>query len=345
MNSAMAARTLNTYWFFLAATCGSTVAPPYVQLTAGAALLARSEDWDWALVRLNEDPPVGARFSAWRAEAIPAFAIATVLHHPEGDLMKWSQGSTQGYDYYDDGSSFAQIIYSQGSTEPGSSGAGLLTFLPSGGYYELRGGLYQGSASCSNASGYDEYSRLDNMLPLTRQYLTPSSPGDSSQAVVVEFYNTGLGHYFMTASPNEINDLDTGVHVGWARTGLRFLAYVEPVPGTNPVCRFYRTPGYGDSHFYSASPSECQAVIDNPAKFPGWTYESPNVFYIALPDAATGACPAGDLPVWRFFNQLTTNHRYTADHSIRDAMRADPATWVPEGYGPDQVIMCSPAGS
>jgi hypothetical protein len=49
--------------------------------------------------------------------------------------------------------------------------------------------------------------------------------------------------------------------------------------------------------------------------------------------------------VWRFFNQLTTNHRYTADHSIRDAMRADPATWVPEGYGPDQVIMCSPAGS
>ncbi|HMA32484.1 MAG TPA: trypsin-like peptidase domain-containing protein [Casimicrobiaceae bacterium] len=345
MNSAMAARTLNTYWFFEAATCGSTVVPPYVQLAAGAALLARSEDWDWALVRLNENPPVGSRFAAWRAEPIPTGAIASVLHHPEGDLMKWSQGSTLTYDVYSDGSSFAQVIYNQGSTEPGSSGAALLTYFASGGYYEVRGGLYQGSASCSYMAGTDDYSRLDNMLPLTRQYLTPGTNSGASEAVVVEYYNAGLKHYFMTASPAEIADLETGVHPGWERTGLRFLAYDAQAPGTNPVCRFYQTPGYGDSHFYSASPAECQAVTDNPGKYPGWTYESPSVFYIALPDPGTGACPSGDVPVWRFFNQTTTNHRYTTDHTIRDQMRADPSTWIPEGYGADQVIMCSPIGS
>ncbi|MGC1819363.1 MAG: serine protease [Casimicrobiaceae bacterium] len=345
IDSAMAARTLNTYWFFQAATCGSTLVPPYVQLTAGAALLARSEDWDWALVRLNENPPAGSRFSAWRAEPIPVGAFASVLHHPEGDLLKWSQGTTLTYDDYSDGSSFAQVIYSQGSTEPGSSGAGLLTYFATGGWYELRGGLYAGSASCSYKSGTDDYSRLDNMLPLTRQYLTPGTGSGAPEAVVVEYYNAGLAHYFMTSSPTEIADLDGGVHPGWERTGLRFLAYDSQVAGTNPVCRFYRTPGYGDSHFYSASPAECQAVIDNPVKYPGWTYESPNVFYIALPDPATGACPSGDVPVWRFFNQTTTNHRYTTDHAIRDQMRADPATWVAEGYGPDQVIMCSPVGS
>jgi hypothetical protein len=345
MNSALAARTLNTYWFFQAATCGSTVMPSYVQLTAGAALLARSEDWDWALVRLNEAPPAGARFAAWRAESLATSASVSVLHHPQGDLLKWSQGTTLPYDVYSDGSSFAQVIYGLGSTEPGSSGAGLLTYFATGGWYEVRGGLFQGLASCSYTAGTDDYSRLDNMLPLTRQYLTPGTASGPSEAVVVEYYNRSLDHYFMTASPVEINVLDAGSLPGWERTGLRFLAYASQVAGSNPVCRFYRTPGYGDSHFYSASPAECQAVVDNPSKYPGWIEEAPNVFYIALPDPATGSCPSGDVPVWRFFNQITTNHRYTTDHTIRDQMRADPYTWIPEGYGPDQVIMCAPVGS
>jgi hypothetical protein len=183
------------------------------------------------------------------------------------------------------------------------------------------------------------------MLPLTRQYLTPDDAGTPGTAVAVEFYDATLDHYFITSSAAEISDLDSGVHVGWVRTGLTFLTYQAQAPGTNPVCRFYRTPGFGDSHFYSASASECQAVIANPAKFPGWTFESANVFYIALPDPVTGACASGTQPIWRFFNQKTTNHRYTSDHATRDVMRADPATWIPEGYGPDSVIMCAPVGS
>jgi hypothetical protein len=115
------------------------------------------------------------------------------------------------------------------------------------------------------------------------------------------------------------------------------------VAGTNPVCRFYRAPEYGDSHFYSASPAECAATA---AAHPiDWIYESPNVFYIPLPDQITGACVPGMLPVWRFFNQLTTNHRYTGDVTTRDEMRDAPSVWIAEGYGPDAVIMCTPAGS
>jgi len=344
LDSAMAARTLNEYWFFDAVACGSKAVPPYVQQSAGATMLARSPDSDWALVRLNAAPPPGVTFSAWRTDPIPTSTEVIVLHHPEGDLKKWSDGTALGYQVYTDGSSFAQVTYGQGSTEPGSSGAGLLTFNNAG-YYELRGGLWRGSASCENPGGIDEYSRIDGMLKLTRQYLTPDSPGTPNTAVAVEYYNAGLDHYFITISPAEISDLDSGVHPGWERTGLRFLAYQIQVAGTNPVCRFYRTPGFGDSHFYSASPSECQNVIDHPDLYPGWTYESGNVFYIALPDPTTGACAGGTQPVWRFFNQRTTNHRYVIDQTTRDAMRADPATWIPEGYGPDEVIMCAPIGS
>jgi hypothetical protein len=344
LNSATAANTLDTFWFFDAIACGSKVTPAFVEQTSGATMLARSVDWDWALVRLNAPPPPGVRFSAWRAEPLPSQTAISVLHHPEGDLKKWSAGTANGYLLYSDGSSFAQVQYGQGTTEQGSSGAGLLTFNTSG-FYEVRGGLWRGDASCQDPGGVDEYSRLENMLPLTRQYLTPDSAGTPNTAVAVEYYDRSLDHYFITISPLEINDLDSGVHVGWERTGLRFLAYQTPAAGTNPVCRFYRTPGFGDSHFYSASPGECQAVIDNPQTYPGWKYESGNVFYIALPNTATGACAPGTQPVWRFFNQRTTNHRYTTDEATRDEMRADPFTWIPEGYGPDSVIMCAPVGS
>jgi hypothetical protein len=128
------------------------------------------------------------------------------------------------------------------------------------------------------------------------------------------------------------------VHAGWERTGLRFLAYVNPAPGTNPVCRFYRPPSFGDSHFYSASPDECAATT---AQHPvDWIEESKAVFYIGLPDAA-GACPTETQPVWRFFNKATVNHRYTAEVVLRDQMRARPSVWVAEGYGPGQAVMCA----
>jgi lysyl endopeptidase len=341
-DAAFMASTLNVYWFFRAQTCGSLAPPPYALQTGGAMLLARSDDWDWMLLRLNAAPPAGVTFTAWRAEPVPEGAIATGLHHPGGDLGKFSQGNTTGYQLFSDGSSFIRMQWSQGTTETGSSGSGLFTFLQSGGYYEVRGGLFGGDASCSFRDGNDYYSRLDNMLPLTRQYLTPDAANPTGQAVAVEYYHRDLDHFFITTDPNEINLLDTGVIRGWVRTGIRFLAYNVPTPGTNPVCRFYLRPGVGDSHFYSGDPNECAQTL---ARFgASWIYESPSVFYIALPNPVTGACPSGTIPIWRFFNSVVTNHRYTPEVTIRDELRNDPR-WVAEGYGPDSVIMCAAASN
>lgn len=342
IDSAMAAATLNTYWFFDAMSCGSLQTPPYVLRAGGSSLLGRSDDWDWALVRLNESPPVGSYFAAWRAEPVPQLAIATTLHHPEGDLKKWSQGTTPGYEFYDDGSSFITMQWTEGATEEGSSGAGLFTFLAAANHYELRGGLWAGDSSCSNRTGTDAFSRLDEALPYLRQYLTPNATNAEGVVPVVEFYNRALDHYFISTNPVEINNLDTGLTRGWERTGLRFLAYSDPALApiaVSPVCRFYRRPEFGDSHFYSGRPSEC---AETAARFGlQWIYESPDVFYIPMPDAITGACPAGTRSIWRFYNEATVNHRYTAEVAVRDNLRAKP-WWIPEGYGPDAVIMCSP---
>lgn len=162
-----------------------------------------------------------------------------------------------------------------------------------------------------------------------------------SQPIVtpaVEFYNASQDHYFITAAVQEIHDLDNGVHAGWQRTGYAFNAYPAAVAGFAPVCRFYILPANGDSHFYSASTVEC---AQTQAKFPFFTYEAPNVFYVALPDTTTGACPAATMPIYRVWdNRADTNHRYMTSLAVRATMVAK--GWVAEGYGPSQVIMCAP---
>lgn len=154
---------------------------------------------------------------------------------------------------------------------------------------------------------------------------------------VVEYHWAARDHYFMSSNPAEIAALDAGVFSGWTRTGQSFGAYAQPTSVASPVCRFYIPAAYGDSHFFSASPAECAAVQ---MAFPVFTYESSNVFYIDLPDVNTGVCPAGTMPVYRFWNhRVDTNHRYTTSLTIRNQMLAQ--GYVAEGYGPDQVSMCA----
>ena len=354
INSQSTATTMNSYWFFDAGTCGSLDNPPYILLTDGAMLLGRSDDWDWALVRLKSPPPAGSMFAAWRAEALSQPVASSTLHHPQGDLKKWSQGGTFGFREFNDGSSFIQMRYTRGSTEGGSSGSGLLTYFDPGGYYEVRGGLFGGDASCSNISGSDYFSRLDNALPLLRQYLTPGAASPTGAVAAVEFYHAVFDDYFITFDPDEILKLDTGVLTGWVRTGLRFLVYPDAASapaGASPVCRFYVLPNFGNSHWFSAIPSACAETAQ---KFPTeWFYEKPDFFYMLLPNPSDGSCPANSHPIFAFVNDANGfHHRFTAEVDLRNSL-IDLGGWTQEGYGnpargsffpgdKGQVVMCSP---
>ncbi len=161
---------------------------------------------------------------------------------------------------------------------------------------------------------------------------------------VVEYYNAARDHWFMTAIPKEISDLDGGMHPGWTRTGQTFKAYATgsggPL-GRLPFCRYYGLPEYGlDSHFYTGSILECLEII---AKFRGaWQLESGEVFQVQLPNVQTGACPAGTVAVYRTWNgRADSNHRYMTDPAIRAQMLA--AGHVAEGYGPNGVAFCAAA--
>lgn len=165
---------------------------------------------------------------------------------------------------------------------------------------------------------------------------------------VVEYFNYRLLHAFMTSDADEMRALDAGVASGWHRTGEAFLAFaptaVGTVPDAVPVCRYYGRPEAGlDSHFFSASSSECADVAQRFGD--RWLLETPAAFALFLPDTATGACPHASMPIFRGFNNLPdANHRYatSADAAVHPpAYLSGSPPWTLEGYGPG-VVMCAP---
>lgn len=188
---------------------------------------------------------------------------------------------------------------------------------------------------------------LDDLAAYLGTYLAgPIITPPAEPVEVIEYFHTAFNHYFVTILPAELTALDSGTQSGWTRTGKRFYAWksaADAPAAASPVCRFYIPPAQGDSHFYSASPAEC-AIVD--AQFPSFDYESPEVMYVLLPDAATGACPGVTAPVFRLWNdpasrgRTDNNHRFTTDTTTWDTMVATGS--VPEGYGAKGVGMCAP---
>jgi len=174
-----------------------------------------------------------------------------------------------------------------------------------------------------------------------------ASAPKATPVTLVEFYNAALDHYFVSALQPDIAALDSGRIAGWTRTGGSFRVFPTQAlggAGVNPVCRFLIPPEHGNSHFFSASPDECNAVLGKIGKDPNYSNydeETASAFFIALPDVSTGACPAGTTVVYRLFNdRADANHRYTTDPAVKAAMMAK--GYIAEGYGPDAAIMCAP---
>lgn len=154
---------------------------------------------------------------------------------------------------------------------------------------------------------------------------------------VVEYYYAALDQYFITASASDMALLDSGIALGWSRTGEWFKQ-----GGSTPVCRFYGSfmPG-PNSHFYTALADECQFLKDlqarTPATLPRLNFES--LDFLTTP-AVNGICPTATVPVYRAYNNGATrgvdgNHRFTT--SLTSIAQVVARGWVSEG-----TVMCAP---
>jgi len=162
--------------------------------------------------------------------------------------------------------------------------------------------------------------------------------GTETTTNVVEFYNTTLNHYFITADPNEASAIDNGAAgPGWSRTGS-----VWKSGGPARVCRFYGSPDVDaatgkrkgpNGHFYTISADECALVREDA----GWKFESYD--FSGWPKQADGSCAAGTIAVKRAYNNRfavnDSNHRYTTSDAIYNQMMA--SGWSGEG-----TVFCAP---
>lgn len=371
VNSQAAASSLNTYWFFDAIACNSVSTPPFQLVAGGATLLVNDPTMDVALMQLRQPPPSGAFRAAWNATVVAAGTTAVSVHHPQGDLKKFSQGNALGYvqgPVAFDGQprpqalkdSYISVRWTEGTTEGGSTGAGLFT-LNQGGFYELRGGLEGGAASCGNPSGLDRFSRMDLLFTKLAPYLQPSAvipPSTTVQATMVEYFNPQFNFYWMTTRESDKNALDSfrdmQANPVWYRTGYSFKTEPTMTAGTSAITRYF-VPGAArngtrGSTFYTALDADKMAItnsgkerfsplscIDVPDRF--FCNEGTDSF-VALPFGVgtAASCLPGQQPIWRAFRSRPAddgNHRYLTNRAMYDYMVNE------MGWDGEFVVFCA----
>ena len=125
------AQTVEVFWFYQTTSCNSGVLRSWVHSPPGANLLATQPSNDFALLRLLNNAPAGAVFSAWTTGVQSTGTSVFGLHHPDGFVppaipsflrrgggtITSTNGSCLGNGY--------RIDWTTGVTEMGSSGSGL----------------------------------------------------------------------------------------------------------------------------------------------------------------------------------------------------------------------------
>ena len=175
------AQSVQAYFFYQTPTCNGTPPDLYsVPTVSGAAYLAGAPipQGDYALLLLDGPAPSGTYFFGWSASAPPIGSNVTGIHHPEGSWTRIAFGarapdaevSISGE--IGPASLYYQVNFTQGLTEPGSSGSPLLN-----GANQVVGTLTGGpdlspTESICSITPYDTtYSRFSDAYPAISSYL------------------------------------------------------------------------------------------------------------------------------------------------------------------------------
>lgn len=120
------------YWNYQTTECyGQTGRPSDLVSTTGATLISSRDDRraDYALLRLDHDDVLsvtGVRLLGWDPNRVGSGTPVVAVSHPTGDFKRISFGSTTRVNWTGRSSStFTGISWRQGTTESGSSGAGV----------------------------------------------------------------------------------------------------------------------------------------------------------------------------------------------------------------------------
>lgn len=169
------ASSLEFYWEYDTASCGGAAPSPssVPRTTGGADYLAGSGGTgltgggnDFTLLRMRNDPPANLTRVGFSAAVQPLGTAVTCIHHPRGHYKRITFGSlTNPIGEYP--SLYHEVTWSQGTTEPGSSGSPMMLTSTQ----QIIGQLWGGYASCSALGDSDFYGRFDKTYPVIADYI------------------------------------------------------------------------------------------------------------------------------------------------------------------------------
>ena len=146
-------------FFYRANTCGGGTAGGTT--VTGGDLTDTYATSDCSLLMIRAEIPAAAYWVGWLSTNQANNSASTCLHHPGGAPQAISFGSKVATNNYcGSGSYWSQVSWSNGITEPGSSGSAMYRDSDR----KLYGVLTCGSSSCSNPGADDGYGRWDSAV-------------------------------------------------------------------------------------------------------------------------------------------------------------------------------------
>lgn len=225
-------RFIFQYW---SPTCTPNQDGSRAVLFNGSVLRANSAASDFALLELNQFPPLnsGIAYSGW-SRSTTAPASTTGIHHPSGDVMKISRDNVAPVktNYPNSsGNNHWRVDWDNGVTEGGSSGSPL--YDPN---HRIIGQLHGGYSSCTSSDLRDWYgafdiswtgggtnaTRLSNWLDPNNSgaVVTNSTPVNNLISVNPLNYSISGPAQFCTSGNYSINNLPAGATLQWVVTPI-----------------------------------------------------------------------------------------------------------------------------
>jgi hypothetical protein len=156
ISTAAEANSCQFQFFYRSNTCtgansaGTTVSAADLTVTYATS--------DCTLMMVRGALPAGVWWAGWTNTTPANGTASTCLHHPSGTPQAISFGSkVTNNNYCGAGSNWAQVSWTNGITEGGSSGSAMYRDSD----HKLYGVLTCGSSACSNPGGDDGYGRWD----------------------------------------------------------------------------------------------------------------------------------------------------------------------------------------
>ena len=228
------ARSIVARWYYLPATCGSTARHSrYFRTDFGANMLATSPRQDSSFLVFRNRAGRSQSYSGWTSELVPIRRDVFGLHHPSGVTMKYSAGRTTRFkdvpvcEDPDAGigcnlvSNAIEVDWSDGLTEGGSSGSGLIHKFARG--ERLVGVLSGGREGCTDT--ISSYGNFRDFYGQVSRYLNATTAPIAAPPYVGSPVNDDHGNTPATATTVGIPSTTRGVinragDPDWFRIGV-----------------------------------------------------------------------------------------------------------------------------